>query len=333
MTRSIHLKKFGIVLQELGNSVSDIEKIDLQNQMQSLQNSLPYDERFFVMFSSEVKNKIIGLASFQIEKQNSPNYEKNKNISTCSLSIHPRFRRQGLGTKLLSFIANEINKISPSVLNLEISTTTDSGLHFLEKHKAQLSQVKSRSKLFLQNVNWIYINNTIAEFNRRSLNVKFHAHSIIPENRIQEFSKLYTEIDNQQPRGIASFHLEYSPDRIRDDDKNFAKANISRIFIYSTERNGDISGFTEIIYPQRPGDKIGQGLTGVKKKYRGRNLGKVLKCLMLLYIKENFQNAQYITTANAEDNPWMLSINKDLGYEIYSIRKSYLLNKNSLLGA
>ena len=80
-----------------------------------------------------------------------------------------------------------------------------------------------------------------------------------------------------------------------------------------------------------PGFKsmITQELTGVKKEYRGRGLGKWLKAAMLLKVKEDFPEAKTVRTENATTNAPMLSINERLGFKFYreSIEAQITLEK------
>ena len=68
--------------------------------------------------------------------------------------------------------------------------------------------------------------------------------------------------------------------------------------------------------PERK-NMIEQLLTGVKQEHRGRGLGKWLKAVMLLRIKDEFSNVNTITTGNATSNAPMLSINNRLGFKIH----------------
>ena len=87
--------------------------------------------------------------------------------------------------------------------------------------------------------------------------------------------------------------------------------------IITTESDGKISGLTEIMdFPDRP-TFIEQRLTGVRQKYRGRSLGKWLKALMLLQIKDEFPKAKIIKTENAATNVPMLAINEQLGFKLF----------------
>ncbi len=70
-------------------------------------------------------------------------------------------------------------------------------------------------------------------------------------------------------------------------------------------------------------ERIMQLLTGVKKEYRGRGVGKWLKADMLLYIRDNFSETKYIQTDNAISNAPMISINDRMGFKLNIAQTMY----------
>ncbi|MGB1286118.1 MAG: hypothetical protein ACPG7F_06260 [Aggregatilineales bacterium] len=96
------------------------------------------------------------------------------------------------------------------------------------------------------------------------------------------------------------------------------------------EPDGVISGMTDINYTPDRGHKIFQGLTGVQDHQRGRGLGKWLKANMLLYIRENYPDVEFIETDNAASNDAMLSISMRMGFEVYHHSVMYHLPVTAL---
>ncbi len=88
---------------------------------------------------------------------------------------------------------------------------------------------------------------------------------------------------------------------------------------------------TEIYFDPREGDRMFQGLTGVRPKFRGRGLGKWLKALMIVYIKENYPKVERIITGNAESNEAMLSINDRMGFKKYKGGEGYKFQTEDLV--
>lgn len=292
--------------------------------LELLASDLQQEHVPYLLLSNGESGRVIGYGKLMCEKLTSPSYEKNKKTGVIDLSIHPRFRRKGYGTKLFHFLLEELKARSPGAAQAEVKTLQPSGKAFLEKHGGRVDQVRSRSRLYLNSVDWWRVAGGLSDLENSSPGTGLELAPVVPERDIEEFSRVYTEVINQQPFGEAGPDFIYTPGRIRKEDASFKEAGVERWFVYAREPDGRISGFSEILHILSPGHRIDQGLTGVREEYRGRGLGKILKCRMLLHIKERYPAARFISTASATDNPWMLAINEWLGFTPYSQRTSYL---------
>ena len=86
-----------------------------------------------------------------------------------------------------------------------------------------------------------------------------------------------------------------------------------------------------MFYSKQEPDRVQQMLTGVKNEFRGRGLGKWLKAEMMFLIKEQFPNAKFISTGNADSNAPMLSINKRMGFKRSLTGTTFKWNASKLL--
>jgi hypothetical protein len=78
--------------------------------------------------------------------------------------------------------------------------------------------------------------------------------------------------------------------------------------------DGRAAGFTELaVYRHRPAIG-GQSDTVVVAAHRGHALGKWLKAANLRAALAAYPELTWITTTNAETNPWMLAINETMGF-------------------
>jgi GNAT superfamily N-acetyltransferase len=140
----------------------------------------------------------------------------------------------------------------------------------------------------------------------------------IPDELLEEFCKVYTEVTNQQPLGeLEVGAIVFTPESYRGMEDMFAKMNRTWITIIAKESDGKISGLTEMRYNPERKTMISQILTGVQQEYRGRGIGKWLKAAMLLHVREKYPEVNIVTTGNATSNAPMLSINDRLGFKVY----------------
>ena len=195
---------------------------------------------------------------------------------------------------------------------------------------AQLINVGAENRLQMKDIDWDLINNWIAEGPQQAPNVTLENYSIAPEKDIVELSKLETELEAEMPSLDESedkWEDVYTPEKLREHEKKLKNSGTIRYVLITREKDGTISGMTETRYnPNDRLERVSQGLTGIRKEYRGKGLGKWLKAQMCLYVKENYPKATYITTGNAEHNAPMMSINNRLGFKSISEEKSYKFN-------
>ena len=162
------------------------------------------------------------------------------------------------------------------------------------------------------------VNQWMEEGPKRSPKTKLVKYSSIPDEYLEQFSKLYTETYNQQPwEELDDVAFVFSPKYFRHLEKSFAETGVKWIIMLTIEEDGKISGLTEMRNNPAFKSMITQELTGVKEEYRGRGLGKWLKAAMLLEIKERFPEVKVVRTENATTNAPMLSINDRLGFKFF----------------
>jgi GNAT superfamily N-acetyltransferase len=140
----------------------------------------------------------------------------------------------------------------------------------------------------------------------------------IPEDVLERFCRVYTEVENQQPLGSLDVNaILTTPETLRQREATLRQMGRTRITAFTVEADGAISGLTEMVYNPGRETMIAQLLTGVQEAYRRRGLGKWLKAAMLLYIRDRYPAVTVVTTDNATTNAPMLSINERLGFRVY----------------
>ena len=147
-------------------------------------------------------------------------------------------------------------------------------------------------------------------------NGQFHSESKL---NYDKFLTAVVSIWNDMPIEDADWSDEViSPEihkAIFQNIKELGGSHCSIILIH--KETGDIAGYTDIYYYPTQPEIIHQGDTGVISTFRGNGFGRMLKYKMLLYIlqREEYKNAIYWVTGNANSNKHMLAINDELGYK------------------
>ncbi|MHA2304737.1 MAG: GNAT family N-acetyltransferase [Candidatus Hodarchaeales archaeon] len=282
----------------------------------------------WLVHSADNNNEIIGYTEFDIYKQGSPSYKENKHSGFGNIFIKKEFRRLGIGTELLTTLINKMRKLNKTLL--QGGSHTESGLSFCRKYNGTFALREEESRLKAEDIDWEMLEEWRKQAIKRAKGVKIERFTSVPEEDIEEYCQLYTETLNQVPKGELEWEELITPETRRNQEERRTKLKATWSTIISKEENGVISGLTETLYlPDQP-TLLFQLLTSVKKEYRGRGLGKLLKAEMLTYVKELFPNIKFVITDFAIVNDPMIAINRKLGFKKYRIWEEYKFDIGNL---
>jgi GNAT superfamily N-acetyltransferase len=266
-------------------------------------------------------SQIIGFTTLRVLTPESSDYKENGHNVRTQVEVHSDHRRKGLGTELIKILCQRGLELRKTEITFYSSAL--SGQKFMEQFNVISALDSADNKLFLNQVNW----DTVKKWNdiatQKSITSKIELFEYIPEEIIDEYAQVHTSVLNDVPFGELGLQFTITSDLIRKWEAYERELGYKQLIMISKESNGKISGITEIKYNHYQPQMIDQGITGVLKEYRGRNLGLRLKTEMLLLIRERFPKAKFINTGNADDNAHMLRINNLLGFKKSVSWKSY----------
>lgn len=280
--------------------------------MANVQNSEA--EIYLTTIVERKTNKVVGDIMRAVITKSSPSFEGTKHLVQCDIYILKDHRRQGLGTRALKTVYDFA--IEKEKALLITGAEEDSGRSFLEKFSAQMALAGVENRLNFSEVDWEMISSWKKDGQKKSPDTKIETYTTIPDEIIEPFCNILTEVINQQPLGTLDVGaMVINPEVFREQEKMFEVMNRKQIHMITIEPNGDISGITQMRYNPERETMISQLMTGVQDQHRGRGLGKWLKASMLLKVKEIFPKVEIVTTGNATTNAPMLSINDRLGFK------------------
>ena len=276
--------------------------------------SVPYMNRYhYLLLAGD--GEAAGSVSASAENAKSPSYESNKHMGRLNISVLSNYRRKGLGSRLLKHLTGELAVREPAVTEFLAPVILGSGLGFFDRLGGTVSLMQSENRLYLKDLDWGMVEAWAAEGKSKNPSTTFIKTAVIAEEDINDFSGIYSETMNQQPFGDISLKIKITPAQIRLGEKRNQADGVEHTTIYTRESDGRVSGLTETAYLKEAGHKVTQLLTGVKACCRGRGLGKTLKALMLLDIREKHPDVKYMVTGNADSNAPMVAINHKLGFK------------------
>ncbi|MHA2363202.1 MAG: GNAT family N-acetyltransferase [Candidatus Hodarchaeales archaeon] len=288
----------------------------IKNQTTPLVN---YNFPRWLVFTEE--NQIIAWGALFFPTDEAPEYEENKHLAGINIIVQKEYRKIGVGSELLKVMISKAKEHNKTIFEGE--TSTESGNIFCQKLKGIKLLEGAENRLYLSDVNWETMIQWKEEGPRRAKGVQLKQFNDVPEQLIKEYVAIYTETMMQQPLGESEVKIKVTPESRRQDEKRLNEIGTKWTTIIAQEKDGTISGLTEITYNSLDKHKVIQGLTGTKEEYRGRGLGKWLKAEMILYVKEKNPEVEFITSGNADSNAPMMSINKRMGFKTYQQETSY----------
>lgn len=283
----------------------------------------PHPHNTTLRWVSIKNDEVIASANISYPTKEAPGYDKNKHIIQMGINVRKELRRKGIGSKLLVVLIEKAKDYS-DVTTVFAGSSRIEGKNFIEKLGGKFSQKGAENRLRISEVPWDMIKEWNTEGEKLLENgVKVLFFEECPENILNEYVAVYKETMNQQPLGDYDGEIAITPESRRLDEKRNKEQGISWFTMATKEKDGKISGMTEMFYHPQVGHKAFQNLTGVQENYRGRGIGKWLKAKMLLWITEKYPDVTYITTGNDTTNKPMLSINDRMGFKEFESGSSY----------
>ncbi len=287
---------------------------------------------------NDSREKIYGAGGLYASSEKDPKHEENKHIGTIRITIREPYRRQKAATNILRQLARKAKE--QSITTLQGNAELEPGKAFCRKYGAKIAARAFLSRLKIEDVDFDMINQWRREGEKRAEGVALERYSTIPEEHVDEFISLATELDELE-REIArdsgdeesvEGHFVMDAEAYYHHVKQWAKEGEESVIILSREPDGRFSGMTEVYYNRKtePG-KVWQGLTGVRRAHQGRGIGKWLKAEMIAYLKEHYPSMKEIETGNATTNAPILSINRRLGFQAVRDEMTFKIGVDELL--
>ena len=264
-----------------------------------------------------VPDEWIGLVRVSVMKETSPSYEENKHFCyVYNVALLTPYRGKGITKQLLAVVLEFAKRYKRRIIIAD--TSEEDGKKFIKKLKAEEALSGLENRLDLTKLDWDMVEEWATEGPVRSPESKLEFFQDCPDDIIEEYCKIYSEIGNQAPRedlDVGDFVI--TPELRKQREKYQKDVDVTWLTAITREPNGDISGMTEVLYRPSKDPLITQDLTGVSDRYRGTGKGKWLKAIMLQEVRKRFPTVTTVVTGNATTNAPMISINERLGFKVH----------------
>jgi len=272
----------------------------------------------------------VGWMSIAHPKPENPDYEANKDRVYVEPVVLAPYRRQGVGTQLLPLIVSYAQKVSASWI--EWDTKFESGMRFSEKIGATVAGQQRTNRLAVDQLDWDMLQRWVDAGHSNNPDVEVMRMVNLPApGLIDPMCDLITDINRNQPRDdVEGISYTLTPDEFIKETRRLEDRKIERLIICTRQPDGTLSGMTDFYYNQAKPTHASVSLTGVRREYQNRGLGKWLKAAMMLDMRKRYPGVSYVDTNNFNNNGPMLSINDRMGFKLFEQFVFYKIRADEL---
>jgi GNAT superfamily N-acetyltransferase len=241
----------------------------------------------------------------------------NRGRAGVLVTVHPAFRRRGLGRALLRPAARRAEADGRSVLDGVVFRGA-AGDAFARRLGATPGLVDARRFLDLRKVD----TGRFAELRAQAAG---HAagYSLVswtgvtPEEELGRVAGVFNAM-NDAPRDASLSEEDiWDADRVRNRGDVAVRFAGNRAYSVAAvhDATAEMAALTQVFFDPAEPDWGHQALTGVTRPHRGHRLGLLTKAAMLEWLVTAEPRLTRIETNNAASNSYMIAVNDALGFE------------------
>ena len=300
------------------------EQRELLSQIPELRDEVA----FWLLYDDD--SHCVGYCTIAHPKPENPDYAANKERVYVEPVVLARYRRQGVGTQLLPLIVKYARKVG--AIWIQGDTKFESGFRFSEKIGATEVGQQRTNRLTVDQLDWELMQRWVEEGRSRNSDVELVRFVNLPvPDMIDPICDLITDINRNQPKDdLEGMSYTLTSEEFIRENKRLEERKIQRVIICTREPDGTLSGMTDMFHSEDSPTHANVSLTGVRREYQNRGLGKWLKAAMMLDLREHDPSVRFVDTNNFNNNRPMLSINDRMGFELFEQFVFYKISVDDL---
>jgi GNAT superfamily N-acetyltransferase len=232
-------------------------------------------------------------------------------------TVHPAFRRRGIGRELLRHAGGRATAHGRSLFGASVAAGA-AGDAFARAVGARLDLEEVRRIQYLRQIP----PGTIAAL-RASAEKAAAGYSLVswigdvPEKYRGPVAGVVNAFADA-PHGENEEPEVWDADRVRERSGVLVRAGLMRSYNVAalSDSTGEMTAWTEVIVDPETPQWGYQELTAVVRTHRGHRLGLLVKTAMLELLASAQPELEFIQTGNAAANQHMIAVNEQLGYRV-----------------
>jgi RimJ/RimL family protein N-acetyltransferase len=243
---------------------------------------------------------------------------ENRGRAFVTVSVHPAYRRRGLGRTLLRHAAGRAEADGRTYLDAVVIQGS-AGEAFARRLGAEVGLVDARRFLDLRKAEPGRFARLRADATGPAAGYSLISWAgVTPAAERGRVAGVFNAM-NDAPREEGWFEDDiWDADRVRDRGDMQLRFAGNRGYSVAAihDATGEMAALTQLfVDPADPGWGH-QGLTGVTRPHRGHRLGLLTKAAMLEWMATAEPRLEQVETNNAEANSYMIAVNEALGFEL-----------------
>ncbi|WP_017415264.1 GNAT family N-acetyltransferase [Clostridium tunisiense] len=230
---------------------------------------------------------------------------------------------------LVSFIGEVIKNKLDKYNELSVVTYNNELQQTIEKHTYKVALRGNYYTLNKSDIDISSLSKYIAEQEIKNSDLSIRFTDIISENLIEEYCNLFMETMEDMTDVKEDGYVQYviTPEKQRQINESNKKRNLSHFCYMIFNSNNELVAKSNVSVNNNDSRFPYQFMIGVKRPYRGRNLGKWLYASMYkkLFETVNFEKA---LVCHHPDNIPAINVSKWIGYKFNYLETTYNLYRH-----
>ena len=264
-------------------------------------------------------------------------FPERDNLDKCwnDLAVDPEHRGRGIGSALLEWTEERARAAGRDMLLTEVYVPVGDRESHADREFALRRGYAVSSVEIVRSLPLPVPADVLAEHRRRSaeamgdeFELSVHVDGV-PEHLRQGVCDASNRLILDAPTG----DVEFEPESMTVDDyqtmlehqRDMGRRMVTAVAVLRA--TGVVAAYTDLSVPAGDPDVVFQWGTLVLPEFRGHRLGMAVKVANLDELARIAPDRRSVQTMNDEQNPWMVQINKDLGFEIIeealSVKKAF----------